>query len=47
MGSVLNACYVILSMPITVEGFTFTLWQLSVFLGCMYLVVRLVYGIFR
>lgn len=47
LASAFRTCFEIMQLPITVEGFTFTLWQLFVFLTILYLVVRLVFGIFK
>lgn len=47
MKSAFTSGYEIMQLPITIEGFTFTLWQLFVFFTVLYLVVRLVFGIFK
>lgn len=46
MFAAFDACYRILNIPITVEGFTFTLLQMLVFTCVLYLLSKLLFGMF-
>lgn len=47
MKALFDGCYKIMSIAYTVEGFTFTLWQLFMFLAVLYFMAWIVYGIFK
>lgn len=47
MQSAISSAYQIMQIPITIEGFTFTLWQLFVFSSVMFFLCKFLFGIFR
>lgn len=46
MATAFDACYSIMNIPIAIEGFTFTLWQMLIFFFVLYVLSKLLFGMF-
>lgn len=46
MKAAFSAGYQIMQLPITIEGFTFNMWQMFLFFAVMYFVIHFVFRFF-
>lgn len=44
---IINFCTDILNIPISLFGYSITMWQIFIFGGLVYIVVRLFFGIMK
>lgn len=47
MQAVLQGCYDIMNLTISIEGFDFTLFEMMIFLTLFYVIMRFFYGVFE
>lgn len=47
MGDIFSFAYRLMQIPLTLEGVTFTLWQVFLFFAVTFISCKLVFGIFK